>query len=92
MTSTYLLQLIVLLKTKVQQSPCTYSTPRHQLSLDEAGLGGLDVDSVKSSRDYFAYVCIPASETMLHQKRMSIADKFHHRQQTVEINCKNEPY
>jgi hypothetical protein len=54
---------------------------------------GLDVDSVNSSGDYFAYVhvCIPASETALHQKRMSVADPSHLRLQTVETNRKNEP-
>jgi hypothetical protein len=44
--------------------------------LDGAGLRGLDVDSPNSSSDYFAYLCIPANETTLHQKRMSIADSF----------------
>jgi hypothetical protein len=52
-------------------------TPFHQRSLDGAGLCGLDVDSVNSSSGYFAYLCMPASETMLHQKRMSIADRSH---------------
>jgi hypothetical protein len=37
------------------------------------------------------YLCIPASKTMLHQKRMSIVDQSHLQQQTVETNCKNEP-
>jgi hypothetical protein len=56
----------------------------------ELGLHGLDVDSVNSSSDYFAYLCIPSSETMLRQKRMSIADRSHLRRQTVESNCKTE--
>jgi hypothetical protein len=62
----------------------------HQFSLDGAGLRGLDVDSVNSSSDYFAYFYIAASETKLHQKRMSIAARSHLGQQTVETNCKNE--
>jgi hypothetical protein len=55
----------------------------YQLSLDLAGFRGLDVDSVNSSSSYFAYLCIPACETSLHQKRMSIADRSHLRRQTV---------
>jgi hypothetical protein len=51
--------------------------PDFQVSLDGARLRGLDVDSVKSMSDYFTYLCIPASETMLHQKRMSVADQSH---------------
>jgi hypothetical protein len=47
---------------------------RHQLSLDGVGFHGLDVESLNSSSDYFVYLSIPASETMLHQKRMSIVD------------------
>jgi hypothetical protein len=47
---------------------------RQQLSLDGAGLRGLDVDSLNTSSDYFAYLCIPANETTLHQKEMPIAD------------------
>jgi hypothetical protein len=35
---------------------------------------GLDVDSVNSSSDYFAYLYSPTSERMLHQKRISVAD------------------
>jgi hypothetical protein len=57
-------------KTWVQQSLHLQNT-RHQLLLDGAGLRGLDVDSVTSSSDYFAYLYIPASETMLHQKRIN---------------------
>jgi hypothetical protein len=34
---------------------------------------------------------IPASETTLHQKRMSVADGSHLRRQAVETDCKNEP-
>jgi hypothetical protein len=56
--------------------------------MDKAGLRGLDVDSVNFSRDHFAYLCIPASETTLHQKRMSSVDQSHLRWQTVETNCK----
>jgi hypothetical protein len=47
---------------------------RHQLSLDGEGLHGLDMDFVNFSRDYFAYLYIPASETTRYQKRTSIAD------------------
>jgi hypothetical protein len=36
---------------------------------------------VNSSSDYFVYLYIPASETMLHQKRMSVADWSHVRRQ-----------
>jgi hypothetical protein len=46
----------------------------HQISLDGAGLHGLDVDFLNSSWDYFAYLCIPAGEITLHNKRTSIAD------------------
>jgi hypothetical protein len=45
----------------------------------EGGLHGLDVDSVNSSSDYFAYLCIPPSETALHHKGMLIADRSHLR-------------
>jgi hypothetical protein len=34
---------------------------------------------------------MPASETILHQKRTSIADRSHLQQQTVETNCKMNP-
>jgi hypothetical protein len=61
MTCTYFSQLIVQKSLDLQQT-------RHQLSLDGAELRGLDVDSVNSSRDYFAYLCIPASENTLQQK------------------------
>jgi hypothetical protein len=43
---------------------------------------------VNSSSDYFAYLYSPTSERMLHQKRISVADWSHLRQQTVETNCK----
>jgi hypothetical protein len=79
----------LLRKIQVQESLHLQHT-RHQLSLDGTGLCGLDVNSVNSSGDYFAYLCIPASETTLHQKRMSIADCSHLQQQTEETNCKNE--
>jgi hypothetical protein len=59
-------------KTGVQQCFLHLQHTRHQLALDEAGLHRLDVDSLKFSSDYFAYLCIPANETMLHQKRLSI--------------------
>jgi hypothetical protein len=78
-------------KHRYNTPSCTEQQTRHQLSLDEVGLHGLDVDSVNSSSNYFAYLCITESETTLHQKRMSIADQSHLRQQTVETNCKNEP-
>jgi hypothetical protein len=58
--------------------------------VDGAELGGLDVDSMSSSIDYFAYLCIAASETTLHEKRMLIADRSHLRRRTVETSCKNE--
>jgi hypothetical protein len=45
--------------------------------MDEAGLRGLDVDLVNPSSDYFVTFCILSSETTLHQKRMSIADRYH---------------
>jgi hypothetical protein len=78
MTCTYLSQLTVLLKKKKQvQQPLHLQHTSHQLSLDGARLHGLDVDSVNSSSDYFVYLCIPASETMLHQKRMPIVDRSH---------------
>jgi hypothetical protein len=63
---------------------------RHQLSLDGTGLRELDVDSVNSSSDYFAYLCIPASETTLHQKRISIVNRSRLRRQSVKTKCKNE--
>jgi hypothetical protein len=86
MTGIYLSQLIILLKKKkqVQQSFLHLQHTRHQFSLNGAGLRGLDVDCVKSSSDYFAYLCIPSSETTLHWKRMS------HSTTDLETNYKNE--
>jgi hypothetical protein len=60
-------------KHRYNNPSCTYSIEDTQLLLDEAGLCGLDVDSVNSSNNYFAYLYIPASEIMLHQKQMQIA-------------------
>jgi hypothetical protein len=74
MTCTYLSQLIVSLKSTGPESSLHLQHTRHQISLDGAGLRGLDMDSVNFSSDYFAYLCIPASETTLHQKRMPNAD------------------
>jgi hypothetical protein len=37
----------------------------------------LTTDSVSLQGKVFSYLCIPASETTLHQKRMSIADQSH---------------
>jgi hypothetical protein len=77
MTCTWLLKLIVSIKN-TGATILALKHIRHQLSLDGAGLG-LNVDSVKYSSDYFAYLCIPASETTLHQKRTLIADQFRFR-------------
>jgi hypothetical protein len=60
-----------------------------QIWLPEGQASGVDVESMNSNSYYFAYLYIPASETMPHQKRMSIADQSCLRRQTVEINCKN---
>jgi hypothetical protein len=71
----HLSELAVLLKKNyVQQSFLLLQHIRHQLSLDEAALRGLNVDS---SSDYFVYLCIPVSETMLHPKIMSTMDQPH---------------
>jgi hypothetical protein len=70
MSCTSLSQLIVSLKNTSPTILLALKDTRHQLSLDEAGLRGLDVDSMNPSSDYFAYLCIPASETALHQKRI----------------------
>jgi hypothetical protein len=43
---------------------------QQQHSLGGAEFRGLDVDYVNSSSYYFVYLCIPARESMLHQKRM----------------------
>jgi hypothetical protein len=59
--------------------------------VDGAGLRGLDVESFNSSTNYFAYLCIPASETTLYQKRMIVVDQCHLQRQAVETSCKNEP-
>jgi hypothetical protein len=92
MTFIYLSQLIISLKkTHVQQPFLHLQHTRHQLSLERTGLRGLDVHSVNSSSDNFVYLCIPASETTLHQKRMSNADRSHLRRQNVETDRKNEP-
>jgi hypothetical protein len=64
-------------KKKVQQSILHLQRTKHQLSLDGLGLRRFDVDSVNTSSDHFAYLYNPASETMLHQKRMSNADRAH---------------
>jgi hypothetical protein len=61
----------------MQQSFLHLQHARHQLSLDGAGLPELDVDSVNPSSNYFAYLYMLASETTLHQKRMSIAGGSH---------------
>jgi hypothetical protein len=91
MTCTYLSQLIVSLKSTGPTILLALTAHENQLSLDGAGVRGLDVDSMNTSNDYFAYLCIPASETTLHQKTMSIVDPSHLRRQTAETNCKNEP-
>jgi hypothetical protein len=78
-------------KTQAQQSFLRLQHTRPKLSLYGAGLRELDVDSVNSSGDYFEYLCITASETTLHQKRMPITDRLHLGRQTVETNCKYEP-
>jgi hypothetical protein len=67
-------------------------TTRHELPVDGAGLRGLGVHSMNSSSDYFAYLCIPASETTLHQKRMPTADRSQLQRHAAEINSKNEPW
>jgi hypothetical protein len=74
MTYTYLIQLIVLLKNTGPAFLLALKHTTYQLLLDGAGIYWLGVDSVNSRRDYFVYLCIPASETMCHQKRMSVVD------------------
>jgi hypothetical protein len=59
-------------KKQVQQSFLHTLHTRHQLSLDGVGLGELNVNSVNSSSDYFAYLYIPASETTLHQLQIDL--------------------
>jgi hypothetical protein len=63
--------------TQVQECLLHFQHTGHQLSLDVAGLRLLVVDSVNSSSDYFGYVCVPASETTFHPKRVSIVDRCH---------------
>jgi hypothetical protein len=77
-------------KTQIQESPLHLRHTRHQLSLDEAGLHGSVVESVNSIV-IFCVLMYPASETKLHQKRISTADQSHLRWQTVETKCKIEP-
>jgi hypothetical protein len=72
------------IKTQVQQFFLHLKHTRHQLSPDGAGLHGLDVDSVNSSGDYFAYLCIPESETRLRQKRIATVNRSRLRRQTTE--------
>jgi hypothetical protein len=57
-----------------------------------AGRRGLDVDFVKCSRDYFAYLCIPSGETTRNQKRMLVFVSISPSKQNVETNNKNEPW
>jgi hypothetical protein len=93
MTCTYLSQLIISFKhTRVQESFLHLQHTRPQLSLDGAGLRGLDAGSVNSSSDYYAYLYIPASKTTHRQKRMPIADRSHRRRKTVETSCKKNPW
>jgi hypothetical protein len=71
MACTYILQLIVSLKRhRSNSAPLRLQHNLHQLSLDGAGLRGLDVNPVNSGRDYFAHICIPAIETTLYYKRI----------------------
>jgi hypothetical protein len=86
MACTYLLQLNVSIKNTGAIILLALKHTRHQLLQDGVGLGGLDVDSVKDSSDYFAYLCIPACEITLHQKRMLMVDRFRLRCQIVETN------
>jgi hypothetical protein len=76
---------------KVLKMLFVYTYIGHQLSLN-GGHRGLDVDSVNFSCDSFAYLRIPGSESTLHQKIMSTADRSHLLRQTVETNCKHEPW
>jgi hypothetical protein len=91
-TRRYLLQLITSLKNTgitILLAFTAHQTPTFTGGSRTSWV--LDVDSVNSSCDYFAYLCIPSSETTLHQKGMSIADRSHLWRQTAETNCKNEP-
>jgi hypothetical protein len=65
MTHTHLLQLIVSLRNTGATILLVLKANQTQFSLDGAGLHGLDVDSVNSSSDYFANLCIPGSDTTL---------------------------
>jgi hypothetical protein len=82
--------IVSLKKQRYNNSSCTYNTPNSNIHWMGQFFMGLDVDSVNSNSDYFTYLCILASETMLHQERMAIADRSHVRRQTAETNCKNE--
>jgi hypothetical protein len=84
-------QLIVSLNNTDTTIRLALAAHQTQTFPERSGLRGLDVDCVNSSSDYFAYLCIPASETTRHQKRMSIADRSHLRRQSIETSCKNEP-
>jgi hypothetical protein len=83
--------LISLKKHTYNNPSCTYRTPDSNFT-GWSKTRGLDVDSVNSSSDYFAYLCISASETKFRQKRMSIVAQSHLQQQNVETTCKTEPY
>jgi hypothetical protein len=75
MTCTYLSQLIVLLKnisSTILLAPTAHQSPT---LTGWSRISWLDVDSVNSSSNYFMYLCIASSETTLHQKRMSTADR-----------------
>jgi hypothetical protein len=74
MTCTYLLRLIVSLKNTGTAILLALAAHQTTLLLDGAGFHGLDVDCVNFSTDYFAHLCIPANETTLHHKRMSVSD------------------
>jgi hypothetical protein len=87
MTCTYLLQLNVSLKNT--GPTILLALTAYQKPTFTGWSRTLDMDSVNSSSDYFVYLRIPASETMLQQKRMSTADKSHLRWHTVESKCKN---
>jgi hypothetical protein len=50
--------------------------------MDGAGHRGLDVDSVNSSSDYFAYLCIAGSETTLHQNEGKLRKTCQHSRPT----------
>jgi hypothetical protein len=75
-------------KIQVERSFLHLQHTRHELSPDGAGFRGFVVESANLSSDYFAYLCIPASETARRQKRMPIVDRSQLRRQTVETNSK----